>query len=250
MRFLKRLGNVAGQVVGGAIGGSLEALGTAVDSNFIKEVGQGVYHSTVTSTETLGSLADGAITAIYGIATEDEQKIKKGLSEAGNAVKTTAIGVGRTINYTAQSVGQVFNGLANDNLEMAGQGARNLAKVVAISTLAVGLSDIIIGSDAIIPDTEMLSESVASAAEIFSDSAITDTEIISDAVGVTSDDIAFYEKTSEVAGDVHHVEPHWVSGHERAGIYIEGHWRDGDGNTSVNLSSEEGGGYLRSNPST
>lgn len=49
MRFLKRLGNVAGQVMGGAIGGGLEALGTAVDSNFIKEVGQGVYHSTVTS---------------------------------------------------------------------------------------------------------------------------------------------------------------------------------------------------------
>jgi hypothetical protein len=29
---------------------------------------------------------------------------------------------------------------------------------------------------------------------------------------------------------------------------VEGYWRDGDGNTTVDRSVEQGGGYERSNP--
>lgn len=255
MGFLKRLGSAAGKVVGGAIGGGLEAVGTAVGSDFVKEVGLGVYHSTVMSTETLGSLADGVITVIHGIAIEDDQKITEGVSEAKNAVKTTAIGVGRTITHTASSVGQVYNGLANNDLEMAGQGARKVAKLVAISTLTIGVGDILIGNDTIISDTEMFWESIVSDVEISNDTLIADAEMFSDTVAtsqIASDtDITFYEDASETVANVHHVEPHWVSEYERAdGTYVKAHWRDGDGNTSVNLTSEQGGGYWRSNPST
>lgn len=243
MGFLKSLGSVVGKAVGTTVGGGIEAVGTAVDSNFVKEVGQGVYNSTVVSTETLGSLADGVIMTIHGIAIEDEKKIKEGYSEANNAVKTTVIGVGRTITYAANGVDEVYNGLANNDLGMAEQGVRKVAKIVAISALTVGVLDILGGGDAIIADTEMIGESIVSDAEIFSDTVIADAEMFSDT------EIAFYEDASEGAADTHHVEPHWVSGHERNGTYVEGYWRDGDGNTSINLTSKEGGGYLRSNPS-
>ncbi len=139
---------------------------------------------------------------------------------------------------------------------MAGQGVRKVAKIVAISTLAIGVGDILIGDDAIISDTEMFGESIVSDAEIFSDTLIADAEMFSDTVATTSQiasdtDIAFYEDASETAANVHHVEPHWVSEHQRAdGTYVKAHWRDGDGNTSINLTSEQGGGYWRSNPST
>ncbi|MGB3756617.1 MAG: hypothetical protein WBA07_09615 [Rivularia sp. (in: cyanobacteria)] len=69
MGFLKNLGSIVGKVAGGTVGGGIEIAGILVDSNFVQEVGQGVYQSTVVSTETLGSLADGAITAVYGIVT-------------------------------------------------------------------------------------------------------------------------------------------------------------------------------------
>ncbi|WP_169908319.1 DUF3892 domain-containing protein [Metabacillus halosaccharovorans] len=55
----------------------------------------------------------------------------------------------------------------------------------------------------------------------------------------TSDD------TTEQPG-THHVKPHWVEGHWRDGVWIDGYWRDGDGNTAVNLTEADGGGYLRS----
>lgn len=42
------------------------------------------------------------------------------------------------------------------------------------------------------------------------------------------------------------VSPHEVDSYTRAdGTVVEGYWRDGDGNTSINLTEEEGGGYFR-----
>lgn len=43
------------------------------------------------------------------------------------------------------------------------------------------------------------------------------------------------------------VTPHWVESYiNKAGDVIDGFWRDGDGDTSVDLTEDEGGGYFRS----
>ncbi|MBE9236871.1 hypothetical protein IQ227_12765 [Anabaena aphanizomenioides LEGE 00250] len=248
MGFLKTFGNIAGKIIGSTVGGGIEVVGNYLDSNFIKEVGQGVYQSTVASTETLATLADGVVTAVHGVATDDEQKIASGFSDVENAVKSTAIGVGRTLGYTATSVGEVFNGLANNDLEMAGRGAKKVAKVIAVGTLAVGIGDILILGDTIIPDVEIINESLVMEAEIFdnpSDMSEMDVVLYEDVSEVNA-----LEEVSNFTNDVDYVQPHWVSGYERNGTYIEGYWRDGDGNTSENLTSEQGGGYFRSNSST
>lgn len=42
------------------------------------------------------------------------------------------------------------------------------------------------------------------------------------------------------------VNPHYVEGYtNQNGTEVEGYWRDGDGDTSIDLSKEEGGGYLK-----
>lgn len=41
---------------------------------------------------------------------------------------------------------------------------------------------------------------------------------------------------------------HYVSGHVQNNKFVEGYWRDGDGDTSIDLNKNQGGGYLRSNP--
>ncbi|MUT64895.1 hypothetical protein [Paenibacillus sp. NEAU-GSW1] len=49
--------------------------------------------------------------------------------------------------------------------------------------------------------------------------------------------------------NLHHVAPHWVDGYVRDdGTFVQGYWRDGDGNSLTSLSEGEGGGYSRSNP--
>ncbi|WP_100405543.1 hypothetical protein [Bacillus solitudinis] len=47
--------------------------------------------------------------------------------------------------------------------------------------------------------------------------------------------------------DRHFVEAHYVEGYYRQdGTYVEGYYRDGDGDTTVNRTTEQGGGYFRS----
>ncbi len=51
----------------------------------------------------------------------------------------------------------------------------------------------------------------------------------------------------------HEVEGYWVEGHWRGdnwidGYWVDSYWRDGDGDTSVDRSVKEGGGYWRQNP--
>lgn len=58
-----------------------------------------------------------------------------------------------------------------------------------------------------------------------------------------------YNIGSEFMGsnDKEFVDPHWVKGYERKdGTFVNGYWRDGDGNTKINLDKEHGGGYFRS----
>lgn len=184
MGFLKGLGSLAGKVAGGVVGGGLEVVGEVVGSNLIKEIGQGVYHTTVNSTEMLGSLADSAVTTVHGIATKDGEKIKKGLGEAGHVVKTTATGVGGTVVHTARNASQIVNGVLNNDLDAAGRGARELVKTVAISTLAIGMCDLIVdGVDApVVAAAEMVGDTVIAASEVVGDIAGSSIETVSDTV--------------------------------------------------------------------
>jgi hypothetical protein len=48
---------------------------------------------------------------------------------------------------------------------------------------------------------------------------------------------------------MHFVKPHQVEGYYRQdGNHVEGYYRDGDGNTGINRSFEQGGGYTQTNP--
>lgn len=50
--------------------------------------------------------------------------------------------------------------------------------------------------------------------------------------------------------DMHFVSPHWVNDYTTDdGTYVEGYWRDGDGDTSHDLDIEHGGGYFAHDPS-
>jgi hypothetical protein len=50
-------------------------------------------------------------------------------------------------------------------------------------------------------------------------------------------------------GNTHFVNPHHVNGYIRNdGTYVEGYYRDGDGNTAINRPVEAGGGYFSGNP--
>lgn len=56
-------------------------------------------------------------------------------------------------------------------------------------------------------------------------------------------------QTEQEKTDTHAVDPHYVQDYYQTdGTHVEGYWRDGDSDTAHDLTAEEGGGYLQSNP--
>jgi len=54
---------------------------------------------------------------------------------------------------------------------------------------------------------------------------------------------------ADVPSDTHFVNPHYVEAYARQdGTWVDGYWRDGDGDTHVDLHVEDGGGYMQSDP--
>lgn len=216
MGFLKKLGVTAGNVAGNVLGGSVKIIGKAVDSDFIKEVGNGVQKSTKNTGRVVGQVAEGTYKTVKGTVKKDKEELKSGIKDIGGAAGETAVGVGKGIgNLVGTSFGIIGSAVTGDN-EEAKKGLTKIAKGMAIGAIGIGVLDglDIIGDD----DTD------------FSSGGFFDEDINN---GIITES---------------HVEPHHVEGYIRAdGAVVDDYWRDGDGNTHVDLTSKDGGGFLRNN---
>ncbi|MBM7661652.1 hypothetical protein JOC85_002455 [Bacillus mesophilus] len=234
MGFLRDLGKFSGQAVGFVVGGAVNVVGDVTGNKFIKEVGDGVKKASEFAGDTLGQVADGTWNTASGMIQNDDKKIDKGLGDIGNSVSRTAKGVYQTAKGTYHSGKDVYEGFKYNDDEKIKSGASNIAKTVAIGVLAVGVVDFVDGPESGDPtnNSPNMAEGNNNAQQIQSQAQTGTTAPI---------------ESSDQPG-VNHVKPHWVDSHWRDGQYIEGYWRDGDGNTAVNVTEEQGGGYLRSNP--
>ncbi|MDO4450315.1 MAG: hypothetical protein Q4B79_05075 [Moraxella sp.] len=151
MSFLKELFTGAGQGAGFVLGGAIKAVGHATDSNFIKEVGSGVENSMTYTGVVLGNVADGIADVVDGIACQDERKVGQGFSNLGN----TAVDVGSQMVNTVATVAKesvnTVGCIVDGDLDGAKESVKHLGKVAVVSTLAIGIVDVVDS----IEDTEM-----------------------------------------------------------------------------------------------
>lgn len=151
MSFLKDFFTSTGQGAGFVLGSAIQAVGHAIDSKFIKEVGQGVESSMTYTGVILGNVADGVVDVGVGIAYHDERKIEQGFSNLGN----TAVDVGSQMVNTVATVAKeginTVGCIIDGDLDGAKESAKHLGKVAVVSALAIGIVDVVDGID----DTEM-----------------------------------------------------------------------------------------------
>ncbi|MGG3915930.1 hypothetical protein [Rossellomorea vietnamensis] len=236
MGFLKSLGKGAGELVGGVTGGVIKGVGELTGSDFIKEVGDGVKQSTEFAGKQLGNVAEGIWNVGSGMVSQDDSKMDKGFSDIGNGVSSAAKAVGQGIHTTAKSVGNVAGGIMDGDEDRWKKGLRDVGKTVAVGALGVSILDIADVVDINGNEGGLDNGTTGNMAmEEQSNSSVTaSTE---------------GEYITEENPNHHGVAPHWVDGYYRAdGTYVEGYWRDGDGDTSVDRTIEQGGGYSQSNP--
>ncbi|WEG16678.1 hypothetical protein PQ478_19565 [Alkalihalophilus pseudofirmus] len=159
------------------------------------------------------------------------------LKELGSFVGTVTGSVaGGAIKVVGEVSGSKFIGEIGDGVKNASQFAGD-----KLGEAASGAWDI--GASIVTQDSNRMDQG-------FNDlgKATGDTQAI-DGDGIVSAEESVSTTAESVEPGTHNVDPHYVNGYERAdGTVVEGYWRDGDGDTSVNLSKEDGGGYERSNP--
>lgn len=219
MAFGKNLGTGLGKLVGGIVRFGTDKAADLTGSSFIREVGEAAEQATVATGNLAGKAADGVGGTVRGLVSGNDKMAEDGCKEACDAVGSAAKGIASGLGSVLKDGSSVVTGLQRGDTAAAGVAARNIAKVAAVSVLAVGILDVFevidFGPDLDAPDTP-------------------DTLVQGDAY--------------EVDAATSFVDPHEVSDYVRSdGTEVEGYWRDGDGNTTIDRTIEQGGGYLRHN---
>jgi hypothetical protein len=234
MGFFDELGEFVGSIVGGVVGGAVSGVGELVDSDFLRESGESIYNVTKATGETLGQAAQGVADVACGVVSSDSSLVDEGLDKIGDTVTNTINGIGNGIGYVAENGANLLEGLNYSDSEQIMDSAKNLGKVAFVGALSFGVLDAldVVGDDGI--DTHqngvdnMVLENTSHEDIAYNDSA---------------------EITQVVSTEEHFVQPHHVSGYVKDdGTVVEAHWRDGDGNTDIDRTVEEGGGYFANNP--
>ncbi|MCD3204247.1 hypothetical protein [Clostridium botulinum] len=259
MGFFEKLGEIVGTVAGGVIGGGVSIIGEIVDSDFISEIGEGVYKASVNAGKTVGQATDGVANIASGIIKSDNYVLDEGIEQLGGAVCDTAKRIGNGVGYIASNGINVVEGLADGDNEKVMDSAKNFIKVAAIGTLAVGVGDYL-GVLDIDGDIDVSHVSAIDTAHLDIHDVVDSSHVLGNSHSLDIDDFTdhSYNFHDVNIDDIHHntelgplqdhyVEPHYVNGYDKVnGTHVDGYWRDGDGNTNVNLSKSENGGYISS----
>ncbi|MDN4493069.1 hypothetical protein [Ureibacillus aquaedulcis] len=254
MGFLKELGEGAGWLIGNATGGIIKGVGELTDSDFIRDIGDGVKNSTEFAGKQLGNVAEGVWNVGSGIVTKDDYKIDHGFDDLGEGIGNTAKAIGQGISSTVNNIGDVAGGLKAGDSDRALYGAKQLGKTALIATLGVTVLDIadvvdVNGNEGGFDNGnngDNLATSEIAKANGFdggSNDVSTSTSAFERMMDINQNSAGNIDYVQADNSNSHSVEPHWRTLSNGDTI-----WVDGDGDTSVNQSIEEGGGWTQSNP--
>lgn len=153
MVVFRKFGKVVNTVVGGTAKGGVKIVSKAVSKknaslgDYLNDVGNSVIDASKGAVDSVSQFADGTVRGTYGLVKKNDDHKNQGWNDMKDSTSRTVRGLGSGIKYTVKSTGITIEGLKNNNREQILLGMKNLGKVVATTTFAVGIIDIVDGSD-------------------------------------------------------------------------------------------------------
>ena len=86
-------------------------------------------------------------TSTYELLRKNEYYKQQGWADIKDSTGRTVKGIGSGITYTVKSAGITVNGLKNKDRDQILHGLKNIGKVAAVTTFAIGVIDILDGAD-------------------------------------------------------------------------------------------------------
>ena len=153
MGVFRGTGKVVTTVLGGAATGGVKLVSKVISTKnekvgrYVGEVGQSVIEASKYAVDSVGQFADGTVQSAYGVVKKDTYHKQQGWGDIKDSTGRTIKGIGSGIKYTVKSTGITLNGIRNKDREEILRGVGNLGKVVAVSAFAIGVIDIVDGTD-------------------------------------------------------------------------------------------------------
>ncbi|MFF3925916.1 HNH endonuclease [Paenibacillus lactis] len=147
MELVKKAGAMAGKLAGRVIGGSVRVAGELAGSSYVKEIGDSIESTTARTGQIVGDLTSGIVDIGVGALKQDKVSFNSGFMDAKGAVTQTISGLGQGISTVIESGVDIGSGIMDGEGERVGQGLKQLGKVAAVGTLAIGLFDVAVGLD-------------------------------------------------------------------------------------------------------
>ena len=185
------------------------------------------------------AMQDGCRTVSKTTGVQDIEKV-------GELAKISTANTGKILGSVVDGVGQTVEGIVNDDEALIKQGLGQIGTTAKNTAIGIGQGVVATGSMVVTSIEGVIEGDYDKAKNAAKNVGIV---VAAGVVGLgIVEGIDMMENTA-IPNNIHSVDPHYVSDYTRAdGTQVDGYWRDGDGNTSVNLDKEHGGGYLQSNP--
>lgn len=170
------------------------------------------------------------------------------IEKVGELAKLSTANTGKILGSVVDGLGQTTEGMINNDDALVRQGLGQIGTTTKNTAVGIGQGILATGS--------MVVTSVEGVIEGDYDKAKNAAKNVGVVVAAGVIGLGIIEGVDLLESaetptpvDIHSVDPHYVNDYVKAdGTQVDGYWRDGDGNTSVNLDKEHGGGYLQSNP--
>ncbi len=153
MGVVRGFSKVVNKVAGGAAKSGVKIISKAVSTKneklgeYIGEVGNSVIEASKGAVDSVSQFADGTIQGTYGLLRKNEYYKQQGWADIKDSTGRTVKGIGSGITYTVKSAGITVNGLKNKDRDQILHGLKNIGKVAAVTTFAIGVIDILDGAD-------------------------------------------------------------------------------------------------------
>ena len=145
--MFREMGRMVGKGAGVLVGDTIKIVGRKVNSDWVRDVGDGVKKSSEFSFETAGQALDGAFDAATGYVKKDALKKEEGMSDLKSSFDKTVQGVQSVLIKTAKESGEIYHGIREHDYDQALGGIKGIGKTLAVGALAIGVLDVVDGPD-------------------------------------------------------------------------------------------------------
>ncbi|RBP02518.1 HNH endonuclease [Rossellomorea aquimaris] len=153
MVIFRELGKMANTVVGGTAKSGVKLVSKAISiknekvGNYIDELGNSVIDASKAAVDSASQFADGAVRTGYGAWKKNEGMKQQGWNDIKDSSGRTIRGIGSSVKDTFHNGKTVVTGIRTNDKDQLVSGLKNLGKVAAVTTFAVGVIDIVDGPD-------------------------------------------------------------------------------------------------------